>query len=151
MHSFTATRNDHDKLALTGNNRSINRHVWEADELAEKLRSPGSHHKIVFERMKALLALRRAQPAFHPNATQYTLHLGEGLFCFWRQSRRREQSIFCVNNISNEEKTFTLSGLNLVETDSWTDLFTGRHYEDFRETVTLRPYQCLWLTNWLPR
>ena len=98
--------------------------------------------------MKRLLAIRCRQPAFHPNATQYTLHLGEGLFSFWRQSRRREQSIFCVHNITNQQQAFPLGGLNLVETNDWFDLFTGREYVNFREEVVLEPYECLWLTNY---
>ena len=97
--------------------------------------------------MKRLLAIRCRQPAFHPNATQYTLHLGEELFSFWRQSRRREQSIFCVHNITNQQQAFPLGGLNLVETNDWFDLFTGREYVNFREEVVLEPYECLWLTN----
>ncbi len=147
LHSFTATVNDRDKLEATGNNRAINRHVWDADQLNDTLLDSETSTSCVMQGLKSILAIRKQQPAFHPNATQYTLHLGEGLFCFWRQSRRREQSIFCINNITSHAISFTLSDLNLVETNDWRDLFTGHRYEDFRETVDLAPYQCVWLTN----
>jgi len=147
LHSLTATANDEEKVEYSGNNRAINRHVWQADTLSALLADPTSVNSRVLAGMKRLLAIRCRQPAFHPNATQYTLHLGEGLFSFWRQSRRREQSIFCVHNITNQQQTFPLGGLNLVETNDWFDLFTGREYVNFREEVVLEPYEFLWLTN----
>ncbi len=148
LHSLTATAHDEEKVEYSGNNRAINRHVWQADTLSALLADPTSVNSRVLAGMKRLLAIRCRQPAFHPNATQYTLHLGEGLFSFWRQSRRREQSIFCVHNITNQQQTFPLGGLNLVETNDWFDLFTGREYVNFREEVVLEPYRCLWLTNY---
>jgi len=147
IHSLTATENDQDKFEATGNNRAINRHVWDAGALDAVLADENTDSSQVLNRLKSMLAIRKQQPAFHPNATQYTLHLGEGLFCFWRQSRRREQSIFCIHNITRHQVSFTLSDLNLVETDEWRDLFTGEAFEDFLQVVELAPYQCLWLTN----
>jgi len=147
VHSLLATPNDHEKVRLSGSNRAINRRIWEAEDIEARLADDSSAASQVLAGLRRIMAIRRQQPAFHPNATQYTLHLGEGLFAFWRQSRRRDQSIFCVHNISPEVIEFPLSGLNLVETQEWKDLFTGHLYQDFRETVALEPYQCLWLTN----
>lgn len=147
IHSLTATENDQAKFEATGSNRAINRHVWDAGALDSVLADENNNASRVLARLKSMLAIRKQQPAFHPNATQYTLHLGEGLFCFWRQSRRREQSIFCIHNITRQQVSFTLSDLNLVETNEWRDLFTGEEYEDFLQVVELAPYQCLWLTN----
>lgn len=147
LHSLLATPNDQERVELTASNRAINRHLWDADLLESSLDRKDSDQARVLSGMKTLLEIRRQQPAFHPNATQYTLHLGEGLFCFWRQSRRREQSIFCVHNITNKPIAFNLSGLNLVETNDWHDLFTQQRFEDLQESVKLEPYQSLWLTN----
>lgn len=147
LHSFTATENDQVKLDATGNNRAINRHVWDEQDLRTKLTDSNSINARVLAGLKEMLAIRKAQPAFHPNATQYTLHLGEGLFCFWRQSRRREQSIFCIHNMTKTEIEFALGDLNLVDTDSWYDLFTRRSYQNLRDYVELKPYQCIWITN----
>lgn len=147
IHSLLATPNDLGRLENTGNNRAINRHIWAADELDESLADGESAHAMVLGKITEMLQIRRQQPAFHPNATQYTLHLGEGLFSFWRQSRRREQSIFCVHNIANISQSICLGDLNLIDTQSWYDLFTGNEYSDIRETIELAPYQSLWLTN----
>lgn len=146
IHSLLATENDVERIEHTGSFRSINRRAWDADQLEQQL-STETHHKKVFEAMQALLKVRRKQPAFHPNATMYTLHTGESLFAFWRQSLNRSQSIFAVYNITNEPQTFNLSQLNLVITDEWTDLVSGEVFDDRLALVTLRPYQYLWLTN----
>ncbi len=146
IHSLLATKNDVERIEHTGNFRSINRHAWDVDQLEQQL-SAETHHNKVFEAMLALLKIRRKQPAFHPNATMYTLHTGESLFAFWRQSINRSQSIFAVYNITNEPQTFNLSELNLVITDQWTDLVSGEVFDDRLAQVTLRPYQYLWLTN----
>ena len=147
LHSLVATENDNERLEHSGNNRAINRHVWDADALEAQLGEPGSDGARVLDGFRRLMEIRRGQTAFHPNATQYTLHLGEGLFCFWRQSRRREQSIFCVHNITDATQTFNLGDLNLIETNAWHDLFSGEEYADPRQVVALAPYQCFWLTN----
>jgi sucrose phosphorylase len=87
------------------------------------------------------------QKAFHPNATQFTLHMSEQMFGFWRQSLDRRQSIFCVYNISAEPQTLLLSDLNLIVTDSWQDLVSGHQYQENDDLITLAPYQFLWITN----
>jgi sucrose phosphorylase len=92
IHSLLGTPNDHTRVEMTANNRAINRHIWNSDLLSTQLADKTSTHSIVLASMKRIIAIRKQQPAFHPNATQYTLHLGEGIFAFWRQSRRRELS-----------------------------------------------------------
>jgi sucrose phosphorylase len=91
--------------------------------------------------------IRQQQPAFHPNATQFTLHTGDQLFSFWRQSGDRRQSIFCIYNISDGNQTLLLRDLNLISTDSWRDLISGRAYEEHDELLEIEPYQVLWITN----
>ncbi|MDA0651639.1 MAG: alpha-amylase, partial [Proteobacteria bacterium] len=81
------------------------------------------------------------------NATQFTLHLGDELFGFWRQSLDRRQSLFCVHNLTAEEQVLPLSRLNLVVNHSWRELISDAVItEDVREW-TLAPYQTLWITN----
>jgi sucrose phosphorylase len=100
--------------------------------------------------MRRLLRIRRQQPAFHPNATMYTLHTGDALFSFWRQSIDRRQSLFAIHNISDQPQTFNLSELNLIETDEWVDLISGELFENRLAQVHLMPYQYLWLSNRRP-
>ncbi len=147
IHSFLGTENDFKKVENTGRNRSINRHVWDATALESELSMDNSKHKQVFDEIRRLIRIRRKQPAFHPNVTQFTLHLGTSIFAFWRQSMKRDQSIFAVNNISSQPQQLSLAELNMIGTDSWWDLISGDEIADYLATITLAPYQSLWLTN----
>ncbi|NJN04327.1 MAG: alpha-amylase [Leptolyngbyaceae cyanobacterium RM1_1_2] len=148
IHSLLATPNDYDHVRRTGRNRSINRRRWEYTELETHLQNPDSAHAIVLKELCRLIKIRRQQGAFHPNATQYTLHpLNPALFAFWRQSVTRDQSIFSVHNLSNQPQELQLGNLNLVNTDTWHDLISGDRFDDFEAIQVLKPYQSVWITN----
>jgi sucrose phosphorylase len=149
IHSLLGTENDYDKVEHSGNNRAINRHGWDLEALNGLLENPQSHHHKVFQRLLQLLEIRRKQPAFHPNATQFTLHLGVGVFGFWRQSIQRRQSIFCLNNITNQQQSINLSDINLIGTDNWFDLLAGDSFRQDAEQISLAPYQSVWLCNYV--
>jgi sucrose phosphorylase len=147
IHSLLATSNDTKKLEETKQNRGINRHEWNYDVLQTKLADPESQQNKVSSLLKKLIHLRQQQRAFHPNATQFTLHMGEHLFGFWRQSMDRKQSIFCIYNISKTPQPLRIAELNLVVTDRWWDLISGHIFDESAETFTVAPYQVLWITN----
>ncbi len=147
VHSLLATGNDYDRMKRTGHHRSINRHQWYYAILESVLNNEESQHFIVFTGLKKLIDIRIKQPAFHPNATQYTLHLGDEIFAFWRQSLQRDQSIFAINNISDTPQLIPLTSINLVGTDDWVDLISGEPYQDLHGTLELAPYQSVWLSN----
>ncbi len=147
IHSLLATGNDLDRVEHTGRLRSINRSQWQLEDLEQALADPVSQHGQVFHELKRLIAIRRKQPAFHPNATQFTLHLGLQVFGFWRQSMYREQSIFCIYNITDTAQEVALSDINLIGTDRWTDLISGMVVDSLSGSITLKPYQSLWLSN----
>jgi sucrose phosphorylase len=147
IHSLLGTSNDYEKVANTGQNRSINRKRWDFSELEALLDSPFSQHHKVLTRISQLIRIRKAQPAFHPNATQFTLQLGNQLFGYWRQSLDRKQSIFCVSNISDEEQTILLSDINLIGTDNWIDLITRDEIALSSGFLQMKPYQVLWISN----
>ncbi len=148
IHSFLATPNDYAGVAKTGRNRSLNRHNWNYEELKKKLNDSNSNQAIVMREMSRRIQIRRRQPAFHPNATQYTLHpMNRSLFAFWRQSIYREQSIFCINNLSDRTQQLQLSDINLICIDPWRDLLSGQIIEDIHAQFILQPYQCAWITN----
>lgn len=147
IHSLLGTENDRQGFADTGRPRSINRKKWDADELAAALESPTAHHATIFTEMKRLIKIRTQQEAFHPNATQYTLHFGEKIFAFWRESPDRSQSLFALHNISDEPQSIPLVELNLIATEGWIDLFTDTRFEDPNAILELAPYSCAWITN----
>ncbi|WP_008313571.1 sugar phosphorylase [Leptolyngbya sp. PCC 6406] len=149
IHSLLATRNYQAGVEATGHNRTINRYKWDIDVLEAALADDTSPHAIVLKELGRLIRIRRRQRAFHPNATQYTLHpLNPALFAFWRQSMARDQSIFCIHNLSKYPQELQLSDLNLVNTDDWVDLISRDRVEYIDNAYTiLQPYQSLWITN----
>ena len=99
IQSIFGSHNDLERLEHTQRNRSINRHIWDEFELEKELSDRQSPHARIFAELKRLLSIRKKQSAFHPNATQYTLHISDDIFAFWRQSINRDQSIFCISNV----------------------------------------------------
>ena len=147
IHSLVGTRNDYQRAENSGHNRAINRHQWDYKALQSELNDESSTHHLVYNRLKSLFNIRCNQSAFHPNATQFTLHLGSQLFGFWRQSMDREQSIFCVSNISNQIQPLEMSDLNLIDTQHWFDLISGETFDEKHHIIELAPYQTVWITN----
>jgi sucrose phosphorylase len=147
VHSLLGTENHREGMAQTGRARTINRYQWQANDLEAALADPKRHHQAVFAEMKRLIQIRRQQSAFHPNATQYTLHFSDQIFAFWRESLDREQSVFALHNISAELQLIPMVELNLIATESWSDLISGELYEDLDGVLELPPYGCVWITN----
>jgi sucrose phosphorylase len=147
IHSLLGTQNDYEKVENTQQNRSINRHRWDYDELEDNLYDETNHHSIVLAALKDLLDIRIKQPAFHPNATQFTLHLGLQMFGFWRQSLDRKQSIFCISNVTSHDMELAIHDLNLIMTDNWVELVSGQVIDMQQENIFLAPYQTVWISN----
>ena len=147
IQSIFGSRNDLQRYKHTMRNRSINRHIWNQPELEVALLDSDSTHYKIFMELRRLLSIRKKQSAFHPNATQYTLHLGDNIFAFWRQSISRDQSIFCISNISSHYQSLNLREINLINTDEWRDLISDRYYANISESLKLKPYQVLWISN----
>ncbi|MEM7466911.1 MAG: sugar phosphorylase [Pseudomonadota bacterium] len=147
IHSLFGTENDHARVEHTGRLRSIKRHIWQKDELENQLKDSGTHTQKIFTALTHLIAVRKQQAAFHPNATQFTLHLGTNIFGFWRQSIDRQQSIFAVHNVTSQAQVITLSDLNLIDMEQWYDLISGQRIGDIRGEISLGPFEAVWLTN----
>ncbi|MEM6690586.1 MAG: sugar phosphorylase [Planctomycetota bacterium] len=147
IHSLLATPNDIAGVRQTGRNRSINRHQWQMDELRSCLEDPSHPTARVRAELVRLLDIRCKQPAFSPDATQFTLILPENLFGFWRQSTDRSQSIFAVHNLTGQSQTIAMEDLNLISTETWYDLISGDAMPGLVGEVELKPYQCVWISN----
>ena len=132
-------------MAETGRARSINRHRWEEGKLHEALDDSSSAHARILSELKNRIQIRQRQEAFHPNATQYTLQLEDGLFGVWRQNQTRSQSILRIT--SAETKVISLSELNMMDSEDWFELLSDQHLADCRGQITLEPYQSVWITN----
>ncbi len=147
IQNLVGSTNDYTKVKKTGSNRSINRKNWEFNLLEEKLKNKKSINHKTFNLLKEIISIRKKQPAFHPNATQFTLQLEDDFFGIWRQSIDRSQSIFCVSNLTNSLKKISLLNINLILTNEWFDIISKKKINNLKGNITLKPYQTYWLTN----
>ena len=146
IQSIFACQNDRTGFEKTGMARRINRKQWGFDEAVYALHED-ERSASAFRQLTSLLTIRQGQPAFHPNATQYTLNLGPHLLGVWRESLLKDQNIFCVFNLSSEPRTLILDQLNLIVTHQWHDLISHKVIEDGQSEVQLAPYQMMWISN----
>ena len=147
MQSFLACENDEALAAETGQNRSLNRKQWQVDEVEAQLADGDTAMAKVFFELRRRLDIRKRQKAFQPDATQFTLHIKSGMFGFWRQSLDRQQSLFVVTNITDEQKFLGLRDMNLYGSTGWVDLLSGQAIDPDNEELALAPYQTVWITN----
>jgi sucrose phosphorylase len=147
IHSLLGTTNDYEKLRKTRRNRSINRSNWHRNELDQLLDADDNHHHKIFQKFKRLLYIRRQEKAFHPNATQVTLHLGSNIFGFWRESLDGKDFIYCLFNISLQNQIIPLDSLNINHNEKWLDLLEQKRYEKNNDCIVMTPYQVVWLKN----
>jgi sucrose phosphorylase len=147
IHAMLATPNDIDQVERRGMNRGINRHNWDYPTLNALLDDPETIHARVLNALSDRLKIRAKQPAFHPNATQFTMALPDGVFGIWRQSLDRHQSIFALHNVSDHTVEIPLTQMNLIEDEDWIDLLTGEEIDVDGDAIILAPYQCRWITN----
>ena len=145
IHSLFGTQNDYALYKQTNQNRSLNRGKIKISEIDLSNESEPQSH--IFLQLKKLMLIRKKQPAFHPNAVQFTLHLGSNLYGIWRQSLDKKQSIFCISNLTDEVVNLSLLDLNLIGFDHWRDIITEIEIDDITSEIELRPYQTIWLTN----
>ncbi|WP_305908714.1 sugar phosphorylase [Methylomarinum sp. Ch1-1] len=146
IHSLIATTNDYQGVEQSGRTRSINRRKWRYDELLERLNNPSSEQASVFHELKRLLKIRRKQAAFHPEARQETIPLGNDLFAFWRINAERQQRILAISNISAEAQTVHLPEHPLTEGSGfWRDLIERTAIAKGTRKLKLYPYQSAWL------
>ena len=94
-----------------------------------------------------MISLRKKLIAFHPNANQNTLSLGNKLFGIRRQSIDRSQNIFAITNISSVTTGLKLSKINLFENQLWFDLFKPNIILNDLKILKLNPFQTVWISN----
>ena len=147
FNSLFGTSNDQNAFIKTGIKRNINRFKWEFSDLSKKLKNKNSLENIIYSKILKIISLRQKQIAFHPNATQYTLTLGNKLFGVWRQSIDRSQNIFAITNISSVVRELKLSKINLFENQLWFDLLKPDESLNNLKILKLKPFQTVWISN----
>jgi glycosidase len=139
VHSLFGTRNWHEGVAQTGRARTINRQKFQRAALEAELADAGSLKRRVFDGYRSLLGARRSHPAFHPNAAQRILSLGDAVFGVLRTGAGGAQVVALVNVTGNPQPVRLEMLPASVELR---DLITGRKLEP---TLNLQPYECVWL------
>ena len=147
FNSLFATKNDEETFANTGVKRNLNRYKWHYSTLVNLIKTNNTIERNCYEIFKKLISIRKIQPAFHPNATQFTLNLDKNIFAVWRQSRDRKQSIFALTNVSSKTIKLNTNKINLIDDEQWFDLLSQETKITDDQYIKLMPFQSLWITN----
>ena len=147
FNSLFATKNDEKAFASSGIKRNLNRYKWDYSSLISLLNEKDSIEYNSYDAFKNLISIRKVQPAFHPNATQFTLNLDKNIFSVWRQSRDRKQSIFALTNVSSKTVKLNSNQINLIDDEQWFDLLSSNEKITDGQFIKLNPYQTVWITN----
>ena len=149
FHSLCATPNDQEGFGETGRARTLNRKKWQLNELESMLGKKNTTGSKVFDWYVTTLRKRGAAPAFHPDASQEIIDLGDSVFGLVRSSVDGNQSIVCLYNFL--PKTCPVKPMNILK--KWfpsggaKDLISGGEIHWGSKALELRPYQALWLVS----
>ncbi len=147
IHSLLGTPNDTAAVHQLGYHRAINRHTWDETELLAQLDRRTTTQGRIFHEYRRMLALRSAQPAFHPDAPQTILRPHPAVFAVRRTSIDRRQIIVALNNVSDHPVTLDLrqTAPKLAQ-QGCVDLLSAEQFKG-DALVTLEPRQVRWLTG----
>lgn len=139
IHSLLGSRNWDEGVRLTGRARSINRAKLDMDDLVSQIENPETFRSRVFSAYRAMIAVRGAQPAFHPKAEFDVLEVDRRVFAIARHGGG--QRLIALTNIASDDVTVDVGALAAGPTR---DLISQRVFAP--GAVTMKPYDVLWLT-----
>jgi sucrose phosphorylase len=151
FNSLLGADNDLGGVGQTGRARTINRHKWTLAELDAMLAEDSGHQaaRVLPEYLRRL-HLRRAEPAFHPEAAQQVLKLPKGLFGVRRDALEGGRRVWMVANLSNRKTSFAMSRLERNwRRGRWSELISGWDLSRAgpASRVELAPHQVAWLVR----
>ncbi|WP_088043459.1 alpha-amylase family glycosyl hydrolase [Bacillus sp. EAC] len=135
IQSMLGSRNDYKGVERTGMNRSINRQKYILEEIEKELNNQETLRHKVFKELTNIIRVRKEEALFHPNAKMEVLELGDKIFALKRV--KDSESLVVLHNLSNDEVQVNLFG-------KFINIITGA-VEEFKEGISLNPYQFLWL------
>lgn len=143
LQSLIASPNDLAGVERTGRLRSINRRIWEWQELSQIMADERHPAFLVSRELARRIQLRGQQSAFHPNAGQRVIDLDPALFIVRRDGA--EGRIYALFNVTSTNRTLALSRfMPSSGPQRYRDLLSGDVYEANQE-LSLAPYHCAWL------
>lgn len=136
IQSILGSRNDYAGVARLGYNRAINRRKYIAGEIDQELEDNSNFRHQIYHGLNALIALRRAEKAFHPDSQAIFSTVGDQVFKIIRTAANGER-ITALFNFSNHSHNISSAIKNGKE------LITGNEING--TTLTLNPWQVMWI------
>lgn len=153
FHSLFGSRGWPEGVRLTGQKRSINRQKLERAALEREIHNTETLRHRVYQKYAQLLKARSNAPAFHPLSEQQVIDCGRAIFALLRYISGREQVVLCLHNLSDRSQKAEIplgrAASVLPEGGIFVDLLSGRQFgiNKNEPTITLAPYQVLWLAH----
>jgi sucrose phosphorylase len=145
VNSLMCLPNNHDGVEKRGFNRAINRRSLNRKEMASILVEQDADSINLFKELKRRVKIRRAQRAFHPQADQTHVHLGDEVFGLLRTSQDRIQKILCITNICSRSVKLDVEKVPVSFRGTLIDLLTDVQI-DLDNGLQLDPYGTYWLS-----
>ncbi|MDV0593531.1 MULTISPECIES: sugar phosphorylase [unclassified Enterobacter] len=136
IQSILGSRNDYEGVERLGYNRAINRKKYCPGEIDLELSNINSLRHKIYSRLSELIAIRRGESAFHPDAQAFFESLDEQVLKIVRVSESSEKITALFNFSHNVHTVYgeTLSGMELLSGQ----VVNGKE-------LTLNPWQVMWI------
>jgi len=144
IHSLTASPNDLSHVEQTGRTRSINRRIWNWNELTCLLDNPVTPQAEVYREMTRMIRIRRQQTAFHPSARQEVIPVNSDILVN-KRSAASGQVIYAISNVTERLIDLPLDVLGFLP-PGLVDLLSLNDDKSLGDVLSLGPYQSVWLT-----
>jgi len=144
IHSLTASPNDLSHVEQTGRTRSINRRIWNWNELTCLLDNPVTPQAEVYREMTRMIRIRRQQAAFHPSARQEVIPVNSDILVN-KRSAASGQVIYAISNVTERLIDLPLDVLGFLP-PGLMDLLSLDENRALWDVLSLGPYQSVWLT-----
>ncbi|MHA1036069.1 sugar phosphorylase [Enterobacter ludwigii] len=136
IQSILGSRNDYEGVERLGYNRAINRKKYLAGAIDSELENENSLRQKVYYRLRELIALRRAEKAFHPDSQACFSTADEHVLKIMRIAQSGEK-VTALFNFSDRVQTLESN------IPSGRELIAGKDITG--TTLTLNPWQVLWI------
>jgi glucosylglycerate phosphorylase len=149
FHALFGSRNWTEGFHHTGRARVINRQRLALSTLEAELEDPTSLRHEVLQRLRARIATRIQEPAFHPGGPQQVVRGGSGSVAFQRTAPDGSSTVLCVHDVSGEPGRFRAGRAHGLDPGRrYVDLADGSEHRaevDGTVDVSLGAYGVRWL------
>lgn len=136
IQSILGSRNDYEGVEKLGYNRAINRKKYSEGQVDSELNDDNSLRNKIYQRLSALIAIRRTEKAFHPDSQAYFTQPTEQVLKIVRVAENGERitGLFNFSDCIQHLTTNIESGQELIAGV----MISGT-------ALTLNPWQVMWI------